>query len=78
MVKLSGLQKDVIHLYRQGIRVCYKKPTDKRPHFLNYVHEEFHKNAYLKRKDFTTIEYLLRVGKRKLDALADPSVKDIN
>lgn len=78
MAKLSGLQKDVIHLYRQSVRLCYKKPIDKRLHFLNYVHNEFHKNDYLKRKDFTTVEYLLRVGKKKVEMLADPSVKDIN
>lgn len=78
MTRLSGLQRDVLHSYRQWIRMVYKKPVENRSHFLNYIHGEFDKYRSLKRKDFTTIEYLLRMGKRKFQMLSQPDVKDIH
>lgn len=78
MVRLSGLQRDVLHSYRQWVRMVYTKPIENRPHFLKYIHSEFDKYRDLKRKDFTTIEYLLRMGRRKLQMLSQPNVKDIH
>lgn len=77
MSKLSGLQRDVLHSYRQWIRMVYTKPIENRPHFLKYIHGEFDKYRTLKRKDFTIVEYLLRIGKRRFQLLSAPDVKDI-
>ena len=79
MVKrLTGLQRDVLYLYRQYIRMAYKKPEDSRPHFLNFVRGEFRKNSNLSRREFNAIEYLIRTGKRRLEMYQDPTVKDIS
>lgn len=58
--------------------MVYQKPIENRPHFLSYIHEEFNKYKNLQRKDFTTIEYLLRTGKRRLQMFSQPDVKDIH
>lgn len=76
--KLSGLQKEVIHLYRQWIRMAHTKPIDNQSHFLNFIHEEFGKYKELPRKDFTTIEYLLRTGSRRLEMYSKDEVKDMH
>ncbi|CAB4253744.1 similar to Saccharomyces cerevisiae YDR379C-A Protein involved in the assembly of the mitochondrial succinate dehydrogenase complex [Maudiozyma barnettii] len=76
--KLSGLQKEVIHLYRQWVRMAHTKPIDTQPRFMNFIHEEFGKYRDLPRKDFTTIEYLLRTGSRRLQMYSQDDVKDIH
>ncbi|AGO11452.1 AaceriACR206Cp [[Ashbya] aceris (nom. inval.)] len=78
MVKrLSGLQKDVLHLYRECIRVAYTKAPENRPHFIGYIREEFRRHKDLPRKNFVAIEHLLRVGKKKLALYSSPEIKDI-
>ena len=76
--RLSGLQKEVVHLYRQCIRTAHKKPIENRPHFITYIRREFDKYRSLSRKDFSTIEHLLRVGNRRLEMYAAPELKDIH
>lgn len=76
--KLSGLQREVIHLYRSAVRVAHTKPVENQPHFLQFIHAEFSKYRDLPRKDFTTIEHLLRVGNRRLKMYSQPELKDIH
>ncbi|CCF58525.1 hypothetical protein KAFR_0E03740 [Kazachstania africana CBS 2517] len=76
--KFTGLQRDVLHLYRQWIRLAFQKPSANRQNFLNYIHLEFHKNRDLRRKDFTTIEYLIRNGQKKLKTFQNPNLKNIH
>ncbi|EMG48364.1 SDH6 Succinate dehydrogenase assembly factor 1 [Candida maltosa Xu316] len=78
MARLSGLQKDVIHLYRQCIRTVKTKPRDTQPHWKNFIHEEFNKYKKLPKKEFNTIEYLLRTGHKKLEMYSNPQLKDIH
>ncbi|CCC67740.1 hypothetical protein NCAS_0A11820 [Naumovozyma castellii] len=78
VARLRGIQQDVIHFYRQCIRAAMKKPVETRPHFIDYIHSEFGKHKNLQRKDFTTIEYLLRVGNKKLKMYSQPELKDIH
>ncbi|AQZ11002.1 YDR379C-A [Zygosaccharomyces parabailii] len=79
MVKrLSGLQKEVLHLYRTSIRVAHTKPKENQPHFISYAREEFGKYKNLSRKDFTTIEHLLRVGNKRISLYSAPELKDIH
>ncbi|CDO94212.1 unnamed protein product [Kluyveromyces dobzhanskii CBS 2104] len=75
--RLSGLQKEVIHLYRQCVKTAHKKPIENRPHFITYIRAEFGKFKDLSRKDFSTIEHLIRVGNRRLEMYATPELKDI-
>lgn len=78
MHRLSGLQKEALHLYRQWIRLIAQKPKDNQINFLNYVHSEFGKYRGLPRKEFTTIEYLIRTGNRKLKEYSNPNLKNIH
>ncbi|KAF2474626.1 uncharacterized protein BDR25DRAFT_215504 [Lindgomyces ingoldianus] len=77
MGKLSGLQRAVLSLYRQCIRALRDKPNDTRENFRLFVREEFRKHINVDRKDFSTIEYLLRRGHRQLDIYQDPGIRNI-
>lgn len=76
--KLRGLQKDVVHFYRQCIRACYQKQPEYRKDFLEFTRQEFEKHRDLERKDITTIEYLLRTGHRKLEMFSNPNLRKIH
>ncbi|KAG9247522.1 hypothetical protein BJ878DRAFT_539232 [Calycina marina] len=76
-VRLSGLQKEVVALYRQCIRESKKKPEVAQKHFIAFARKEFDKSIYLDKKDFSAIEYLMRKGKRQLEMYASPGIKDI-
>ncbi|ODQ64402.1 hypothetical protein NADFUDRAFT_83885 [Nadsonia fulvescens var. elongata DSM 6958] len=75
---LSGLQRDVLKLYRMCIRACHKKPEDTRMNFVLFARQEFRKFSSIKTKDFTVIEHLLRKGARNLDLYANPGVRNVN
>jgi succinate dehydrogenase assembly factor 1 len=52
------------------------------PHFSTHSdqlrRQEFARNLGVDRKDFGAIEFLLRKGKRQLDAYSAPGIKDIH
>ncbi|KMT05086.1 hypothetical protein BVRB_7g172400 [Beta vulgaris subsp. vulgaris] len=69
-LKLSGLQKQVLNLYRGFLRAARSKSPEDRRQVELIVSEEFHRNSKLiDRKNFIYIEYLLRRGKKQLDQL---------
>ncbi|KAF8854968.1 complex 1 protein-like protein [Acephala macrosclerotiorum] len=76
-MRYSGLQRDVLSLYRKCLRESRKKSADARPHFEAFARNEFQKSIGLDRKDFGTIEYLLRKGQRQLEMYSAPGIKDI-
>ncbi|KAK3950389.1 hypothetical protein QBC32DRAFT_376330 [Pseudoneurospora amorphoporcata] len=71
MARLSGLQKEVLGLYRKCLRECRKKPEATRAHFKAFARTEFEKNIKVDKRDFSAIEFLLRKGSRQLEV---PSV----
>ncbi|KAK4168801.1 complex 1 protein-domain-containing protein [Cladorrhinum sp. PSN259] len=75
--RLSGLQKEVLSLYRQCLRECRKKPEATRMHFRSFARNEFENNTAIDKRDFGAIEFLLRKGRRQLEMYASPGVKDI-
>lgn len=75
--KLSGLQRDVLHLYRSCLRACRTKPASTRPNFQRFARREFEKNVGLNKKDFGTIEFFLRKGERQLEVYRSPGVTNI-
>jgi len=77
MPRLSGLQKDVLSLYRRCLRACRQKPADTRPNFESFTRKEFEKTRTLNKKDFSTIEFLLRKGTRQLEIYESPGVRNI-
>ncbi|KAL0073201.1 NADH dehydrogenase 1 alpha subcomplex subunit 6 NDUFA6 [Phycomyces blakesleeanus] len=76
-VRRSGLQQEVINFYRQCFRATLQKPKENRARFQAFVRNEF-RNHKIRKSDFTTIEYMLRRGKRQLEAYSSPSIKDIH
>ena len=75
--RLSGIQRDVLSFYRRCLREIGKKPEESQVHFRMYLRNEFEKARGLDKKDFGTIEFLLRKGRRQLETYADAGVKDI-
>ncbi|KEY67550.1 hypothetical protein S40285_09866 [Stachybotrys chlorohalonatus IBT 40285] len=76
-MRLSGLQKEVLALYRQCLRESRKKPESTRVHFQNFSRAEFDRNMAIDKRNFAAIEFLLRKGRRQLDTYAAPGIKDI-
>ncbi|KAJ0108513.1 hypothetical protein J7T55_002117 [Diaporthe amygdali] len=86
MARLSGLQKEVLSLYRQCLRETRKKPDVNirppishvsRKHFEAYARSEFNKHVAIEKRDFAAIEFLLRKGRRQLESYSAPGIKDI-
>ncbi|TGZ85288.1 hypothetical protein EX30DRAFT_337670 [Ascodesmis nigricans] len=75
--RLSGIQRDVLSLYRKCLRAIREKPVEAQPNFRLVARREFQKNLSISKKDFVTIEHLLRVGQRKLEMYSQPGVKNI-
>ncbi|KAK3192693.1 hypothetical protein K4F52_001047 [Lecanicillium sp. MT-2017a] len=76
-MRLSGLQKEVLALYRQCLRESRAKPAATRPHFKEFARTEFAKNVAIDKRDFAAIEFLLRKGKRQLEVYSSPGIKDV-
>ena len=73
--RLSGLQKEVLNLYRGFLRAARSKSPEHRHQIESIVSEEFHRNSkQIDRKNFVYIEYLLRLGKKQLDQLKSSDI----
>lgn len=71
--RLSGLQKQVLSLYRGFLRAARLKSLEDRKKIESLVSAEFRRNAMqIDHKNFLHIEYLLRRGKKQLDQLKSP------
>ncbi|KAJ5408289.1 hypothetical protein N7509_002172 [Penicillium cosmopolitanum] len=98
MARLSGLQREVLSLYRSCLREIRNKPAvgvslppphtmhtfltallqDSRNNFKRYARAEFQKHLSVNKKDFSTVEYLLRKGHRQLEMYASPGIRNIS
>lgn len=77
MPRLSGLQRDVLSLYRNCLRAARTKPPDARPNFKAFARKEFERHKALDKKDFSAIEFFLRKGNRQLEIYREPGVHNI-
>ncbi|KAI0896881.1 hypothetical protein F4806DRAFT_495389 [Annulohypoxylon nitens] len=75
-MRLSGLQKEVLSLYRSCLRESRKKPAAARPHFESFARSEFNKNIKVDKRDFSAIEFFIRKGRRQLELYSSPGIKD--
>ncbi|QPK66954.1 hypothetical protein CNBG_9695 [Cryptococcus deuterogattii R265] len=73
----SGLQQDVINLYRKGMRIALSKPAQVRPAFVLHLRYNF-RNPPLKQRDYVAIEHQLRKMSKTLEMLSEPSVQKIS
>ncbi|WVR09044.1 hypothetical protein IAU60_006104 [Kwoniella sp. DSM 27419] len=72
----SGLQQDVINMYRQGVRNAMSKSPEARPNFMLHLRYHF-RNPQLRQRDYTAIEHQLRRMSRTLEMLSEPSTQRI-
>jgi succinate dehydrogenase assembly factor 1 len=73
--KLSGIEKQVLTLYRGFLRTARLKDPEERRRIESVVSAEFRDNARnVDRRNFVYIEYLLRRGKRQLEQLKNPDI----
>jgi succinate dehydrogenase assembly factor 1 len=70
MQRLSGVQRQVLSLYRDALRRGAALPPPSRAAALDFIRAEFRAGLAVDRLDFQRIEHLLRAGKKKLDSLA--------
>ncbi|KAJ5345563.1 Complex 1 LYR protein [Penicillium brevicompactum] len=101
MARLSGLQRDVLSLYRKCLREVRNKPVvgisprtqdpilKTTPGMFTLLsipvaipaetgdRSEFQKHRSVNKKDFSTVEYLLRKGQRQLEMYASPGIRNI-
>ncbi|KAK2785427.1 hypothetical protein FQN51_003799 [Onygenales sp. PD_10] len=76
-MRLSGLQREVLSLYRTALREIRKKPAESQDNFKQFARQEFRKNLSISKKDFSAIEYLLRKGRRQIEMYASPGIRNI-
>ncbi|PIA32567.1 hypothetical protein AQUCO_04400040v1 [Aquilegia coerulea] len=70
MKRLTGLQKQVLALYRGFLRTSRTKTPEERNKIESIVSQQFRRNAIeVDRKNFIYIEYLLRRGAKQLQQL---------
>lgn len=73
------VRSSIFSLYRRCLRAARTKPAATRPNFERVIRNEFRKNASaVSRRDFGTIEFMLRMGERKLSTYSPASVRDIH
>src|SRR4051794_19743183 len=66
----TGLQREVLRLYRSFLVCIRLKPAEARPSLHRYVASQFRDNGRkVQAKDITAIEFLLRKGRRSLEML---------
>eukprot|EP00884_Botryococcus_braunii_P001894 jgi/Botrbrau1/11705/Bobra.0195s0034.1 len=73
-VRLSGLQRQVLHFYRSVLRQARIKPENERSGILQYARAEFERNRHADRKNYQLVEHLLRQGKKKVELWTSPGV----
>ncbi|XP_028554779.1 succinate dehydrogenase assembly factor 1, mitochondrial isoform X2 [Dendrobium catenatum] len=77
--KLSGMQRQVLALYRCFLRAARVKNLEDHQRIVSVVSAEFHHNANnVDRKNFQYIEYLLRRGKRQLEQLKNSTTLSLS
>ncbi|XP_050238687.1 uncharacterized protein LOC126688134 [Mercurialis annua] len=74
VAKLSGMQKQVLSLYRSFLRAARSKSPEGRREIESVVSTEFRRHSKeVDRKNFLQIEYLIRRGRKQLDQLKTPA-----
>ncbi|KAI8906126.1 hypothetical protein DFJ77DRAFT_435233 [Powellomyces hirtus] len=77
-IRRTGLQRDVSDLYRALLRAVRQKPDESRAHFYHHIKSQFRRDAAaVSPRDISTIEYMLRRGRRQLEMLQNEAVVDV-
>eukprot|EP00035_Acanthoeca_spectabilis_P036782 m.41671 g.41671 ORF g.41671 m.41671 type:complete len:98 (-) comp8243_c0_seq1:299-592(-) len=73
-IRFSGIQKQVLGLYRSMLRAVNTKPLDGQNAWREHIRSEFDKWKGLSRGNVTVIEHRLRLGSRQLKLVEQPNV----
>ncbi|KAJ7977399.1 succinate dehydrogenase assembly factor 1, mitochondrial [Quillaja saponaria] len=77
--RLSGMQKQVLSLYRGFLRAARSKSKEDRHKIESIISSEFRRNSKeVDHKNFIYIEYLIRRGRKQLDQLKDPGTTGLS
>ncbi|KAI9230070.1 MAG: hypothetical protein DHS80DRAFT_917, partial [Piptocephalis tieghemiana] len=74
----SGLQREVLSLYRACLRAVRQKPETTREKFLQFTRAQFRQHPEIGPRDVAATEHLLRLGKRQYEAYSSPDVTDVS
>eukprot|EP01128_Nolandella_sp_AFSM9_P012382 TRINITY_DN9222_c0_g1_i1.p1 TRINITY_DN9222_c0_g1~~TRINITY_DN9222_c0_g1_i1.p1 ORF type:complete len:121 (-),score=21.84 TRINITY_DN9222_c0_g1_i1:205-540(-) len=74
----SGVQLEVLRLYRQFVRVAKAKPEATRAQTLATVRRKFREGAQIPRTQYERIEYYLEVGHRRLKMLSADEIRSVS
>ncbi|KAH9936314.1 uncharacterized protein B0H18DRAFT_1113723 [Fomitopsis serialis] len=75
--RFSGLQKEVLALYRRALRMAHSKPPAVREKFDLFVRYTFKTRASsVSPRDVAAIEHLLRHGRRQVEMYEDSKVRN--
>ncbi|KDQ06785.1 hypothetical protein BOTBODRAFT_140732 [Botryobasidium botryosum FD-172 SS1] len=76
-VRHSGLQRQVLALYRRTLRMVRTKPTAARPKFLLFARYHFReRGGAVSPRNITAVEYMVRQGMKQVEMFENPSIKD--
>ena len=76
---LSGLQKQIIALYRKCLRKARAVDPERLKGHEAYIRAEFRKNCKdIERSEFNRIEHEIRKGERQLKLLSTPGISGSN
>ncbi|KAF9220960.1 hypothetical protein BS17DRAFT_738592 [Gyrodon lividus] len=76
-LRKSGLQREVLALYRRALRMVRTKPSHAQPKFTLFVRYTFHTQAAsVSPRNVAAIEHLLRRGRRQIEMYESSSIKD--
>ena len=76
--RYSGLQKEVLNLYRSYLKAIATKAPEAQPAFRRAVRKGFDEHREIAKTDVTQIEYYLRKGMRSLETIRSPHCQRIN
>ena len=77
--KLTGLQREVLSLYRVVLRAAREKEAAGHPGVLAAARAQFRKEAdSVGKRNYQKIEYMMRRGQKHVKMLADPQVKNVS
>lgn len=72
------MQLEVLALYRQCLRAARAKPAGARDGFVRLARDEFRQHAEIARRNTLRIEFLMRIGRRRLKQLSADSVTRVD
>ncbi|KAL8277412.1 hypothetical protein RQP46_010134 [Phenoliferia psychrophenolica] len=76
--RVTGLQRQIFHLYRRALVVVASKPPETRSSWYQFISHHFRHPSLgggLRKQDVGAIEYYLRRGEKMLESYSQDGVK---